>query len=174
VHINPDHFLQTGTGRVVTPERNRAAWEKSYKALDEALRSASPSTKVYVLIGPQGAGKSTWARYIAPSLSSPIFFDAILVKTTERRPILAAAKSHSVESVAVWFKTPLEVCLSRNASRPADEVVPVQSVRNVHAAIEPPTIAEGFTQVIEVLVDEEGPAPFSKRTCVRDAACVKR
>ncbi|RRS02893.1 hypothetical protein EIP75_18210 [Aquabacterium soli] len=23
MHINPDHFLQTDTGRVVTPERNR-------------------------------------------------------------------------------------------------------------------------------------------------------
>ena len=156
MHINPDHFLQTDNGRVVTPERNQAAWEESYEALDAALRSADPSTKVYVLVGPQGAGKSTWAKSIAPTLPRPIVFDAILVKKAERQPILAAARSHSVEAVAVWFKTPLEVCLSRNASRPPDEVVSAQAVRNVHSAIEPPSIAEGFTQVIEVLADETG------------------
>ena len=156
MHINPDHFLQTETGRVVTPERNQTAWAKSYEALDAALRNANPSTKVYVLVGPQGAGKSTWAKSIGLALPGPIIFDAILVKKAERQPILAAARSHSVEAVAVWFKTPLEVCLSRNASRPTDEVVPVQAVRNVHSAIEPPSLAEGFGQVIEVLADETG------------------
>ena len=156
MHINPDHFLQTETGRVVTPERNQVAWEKSYEALDEALRNADSSTKVYVLVGPQGAGKSTWAKSVTPTLPGSIVFDAILVKKAERQPILAAARSHSVEAVAVWFKTPLEVCVSRNASRPADEVVPVQAVRNVHSAIEPPSLAEGFAQVIEVLADETG------------------
>lgn len=156
MHINPDHFLQTQTGRLVTPERDLAAWGKSYEALEEALRNSDPSTRVYVLVGPQGAGKSTWAKSFAPTHPGSIVFDAILVKKTERQPILAAARSHSVEAVAVWFKTPLEVCLSRNASRPADEVVPVQAARNVHSAIEQPSIAEGFAQVIEVLADEPG------------------
>jgi predicted kinase len=156
VHINPDHFLQTESGRVVTPERNRAAWERSYEALNEGLRNADRSTKVYVLVGSQGAGKSTWAESVAPTLRGSIVFDAILVKRAERRPILAAARSCSVGVVAVWFKTPLEVCISRNASRAVDEVVPVQAVRNVHSAIEPPSIAEGFSQVIEVLADETG------------------
>jgi predicted kinase len=119
-------------------------------SLDEALRNADPSTKVYVLVGSQGAGKSTWARSVASTFLRPIVFDAILVKKTERQPILAAARARSVETIAVWFKTPLEVCIARNASRPPDEVVPVQAVRNVHSAIEPPSIAEGFSQVIEV------------------------
>ena len=124
--------------------------------MDAALRNSDPSTRVYVLVGPQGAGKSTWAKSVTSTLPGSIVFDAILVKQAERQPILAAARSHSVEVVAVWFKTPLEVCLSRNASRPADEVVPVQAVRNVHSAIEPPSLAEGFAQVIEVLADETG------------------
>lgn len=111
---------------------------------------SSSSTVVYVLVGPQGAGKSTWTKSVAPTLPDSIFFDAILVRKIERQPILEAARSRSVKVVAVWFKTPLEVCLSRNASRPADEVVPAQAVRNVHAAVEPPSIAEGFTHVIEL------------------------
>ena len=109
-----------------------------------------------MLVGPQGAGKSAWVKSAAATLHGPIVFDAILVKRSEREPILAAARSHSVEAAAVWFKTPLEVCLSRNASRPADEVVPEQAVRNVHSAIEPPSTAEGFAQVIEVACNESG------------------
>jgi hypothetical protein len=152
MHINPDHFLQTENGRVITEELNKLAWEKSFAALDEALRVAGPSTKVYVLVGPQGAGKSTWAKAMYPTLGNPIIFDAILVKVAERLPIVSSAKAHSLGVIAVFFKTPLELCLSRNAGRPADEVVPERNVRNVHSAIEPPTIAEGFEKIIEVTV----------------------
>lgn len=150
MHINPDHFLQTKSGRVITPARNAAAWAKCFDLLSEALQNASPSTKVYLLIGPQGCGKSTWARARNLSPENSIIFDAILVKRAERKPILAAVGAHSIQAVAVWFKTPIEVCISRNASRPSDEFVPEQAIRNVHRAIEPPSIAEGFVQVIEV------------------------
>jgi polynucleotide 5'-kinase involved in rRNA processing len=51
---------------------HQTAWEKSYKALDEALRNADSSTKVYMLVGPQGAGKSTWAKSVASTLPEPI------------------------------------------------------------------------------------------------------
>jgi hypothetical protein len=61
VHINPDHFLQTSAGRVTTDDRNAAAWARCFKALDAALAEAKPETRVYVLIGAQGAGKSSWA-----------------------------------------------------------------------------------------------------------------
>ena len=61
-HINPDHFLQTDTGRVITPELNAAAWRRSYQAFDAALFHSTEATTFYVLVGPQGAGKSTWAR----------------------------------------------------------------------------------------------------------------
>ncbi|MFD2838783.1 AAA family ATPase [Azotobacter vinelandii] len=79
-----------------------------------------------------------------------LFFDALLVKYRERIPILAAAESKRLKTIAVWFRTPLEVCLARNAARAADELVPEQAVRNVYVAIEPPTRAEGFERVIQV------------------------
>ena len=59
MHINPDHFLETAAGRVTTPERNAEAWKQCFELLDAALQSSDASTKVYVLIGPQGSGKST-------------------------------------------------------------------------------------------------------------------
>ena len=150
MHLNPDHFLETTEGRVITKERNAAAWRMSYEALDQALSNAGPLTKVYVLVGAQGAGKSAWVRSQVSLQPSAVFFDAILVKRSERAPIIAAAKSRSVGVICVWLKTPLEVCLVRNAARPSDQVVPEQAVRNVHHAIEPPSVDEGFETVIEV------------------------
>jgi hypothetical protein len=157
VHINPDHFLQTEHGRVTTHERNMAAWASCYEALRAALRDAGPATKVYVLIGPQGAGKSTWASARHRSEPDAICFDAILVKRSERRPILTAARARAVGAIAVWFRTPLEVCLARNAARPEDEVVAERAIRNVHAAVEPPGLDEGFEQILEVHVGDADP-----------------
>jgi hypothetical protein len=155
-HINPDHFLQTEAGRVITPELNARAWKQSYQAFDDALLRATDATTLYVLVGPQGAGKSTWARKLIETDAWAIVFDAILVKESERAPILRAASAHQVSSIAVWFRAPLETCLARNAARPKDEVVPERAVRNVYAAVEPPTTDEGFHSILEVLPSVTG------------------
>jgi predicted kinase len=150
VHINPDHFLQTSAGRVTTPERNAEAWVKCFSAMNAALEEAALSTKVYVLIGAQGSGKTSWARRKATEDPNAIIFDAILVKQSERAPILARALERGLAAVAVWFRAPLEVCLARNAARPADEIVCEQGIKNVYAAVEPPSRAEGFRYIIEI------------------------
>lgn len=150
MHINPDHFLETESGRVTTHERNNEAWRQAYRAFHQALAAAEEQTEVYVLIGAQGSGKSTWARELARTLPQAIIFDAILVKHRDRSPILAAAEARGLKSVAVWFRTPLELCLARNASRPPDEVVAEQAIRNVFAATEAPRLTEGFARVVEV------------------------
>ena len=150
MHINPDHFLETSAGRVTTPARNAEAWKQCFAALELALRSADLRVKLYVLIGPQGSGKSTWARRKVIGEPNAILFDAILVKQSERSPILAMARDREIPAVAVWFRPPLEVCLARNAARKADEVAAEQGIRNVYAAVEPPSRSEGFTEIIEV------------------------
>ena len=70
MNIDPDHFLQTENRCVITPELSKVAWERSFAALDEP-QGAGPSTKVYLLVGPQGAGKSTWAKVMYPTLRNP-------------------------------------------------------------------------------------------------------
>jgi hypothetical protein len=104
VHINPDHFLQTTAGRVTTPERNAEAWTQCFAALDLALDAADLATRVYVLVGPQGSGKSTWARQRAADEPSAILFDAILVKRSERKPILTRARDRGIPAIAVWLE----------------------------------------------------------------------
>lgn len=102
------------------------------------------------MIGAQGAGKSTWVGKNVEAMPNAIVFDAILVKRSERKPIIDAAKARGVQVVAVWLKTPLEVCIARNAKRPSDELVNECAIRNVHAAIEQPRLDEGFAEMIEV------------------------
>lgn len=150
MHINPDHFLVTESGRVVTPERNTVAWEQCYRALAGELDRQADASEVLVLVGPQGAGKSSWARSYAAKNPSTIIFDAMLVTRAERAPILRAVKEHSGTAVAIWFDTPLDICIARNATRPVDERVPVQAIRNVHAALEAPSRNEGFDDVIVI------------------------
>jgi predicted kinase len=156
MHINPDHFLQTAKGRVVTPERNRDAWAQSYNALEAALRREPTPEAVYLLVGAQGSGKSTWVKAQVAARKHGVFFDAILVQRTERAAVLARVKPFRIPAVAVWMQTPLEVCLARNARRAADEFVPEQAIRNVFAAVQPPSLQEGFSHVIEVPHVEAG------------------
>lgn len=150
-HLNPDHFLETPAGRVITPERNARAWQQCYSALEAAL-GVRPgwSPTLYLMVGAQASGKSTWAEQKVIDDPDAIVFDAILVKQSERAPILAIAKRHRVPAVAVWCRATLDSCLHRNRQRPADEVVDETGLRNVHAALEPPTEAEGFVQLLDV------------------------
>ena len=158
VHINPDHFLQTPDGRLTTRGRNATAWEQCFAALPDALsRAASTSRSLYVLVGAQGSGKSTWARARVQLEPGCVVFDAILVKRAERAPLVAHARRHGVPAIAVWFRTPLDACLARNAARPADEVAHEQGLRNVFAALEPPTEQEGFVSVWHVDADSKSP-----------------
>jgi predicted kinase len=150
MHINPDHFLQTPEGRVMTPERNAWAWRQCFARLSSALAAATVARRIYVLVGAQGSGKSTWASETHLREPDAVIFDAILVKRSERAPILAEARRHGVPAVAVWFKTPLAACLQRNAARPGDEVADEGGLRNVFAALEAPSEEEGFERIIVV------------------------
>ncbi|ACO80613.1 hypothetical protein AvCA_44960 [Azotobacter vinelandii CA] len=158
MHINPDNFLETPEGRVVTPGRNRLAWQQCHAALEKALATASGEKHLFVLVGPQGAGKTTWARALLARLPDAIVFDAILVKRTERAPLLRAARKHGARTTAVLFETTLEACIARNAGRPSDQVVPERAIRNVHAALERPSLEEGFGELV-VVAGQEGHDP---------------
>lgn len=150
MHINPDYFLQTENGRIITPELNKLAWQKAYLALSEALTMSPKPSRLYVLIGAQGAGKSTWAKSTLLAQPDAVIFDAILVQRCERESLILAAKKHGVDMVAIWFTTSLEGCLARNQLRPEDEIVPEKGIRNVFKALQPPRLSEGFSEILVV------------------------
>ena len=110
MHINLDDFLDTGNGRMWTRERNTAAWKESFAVLAEALERATDRMTVYVLIG-AASGKTTWARVKAAEDPNAILFDAILVKKSERLPILTSARAAGVPVIAVWLEdVPRRLC----------------------------------------------------------------
>jgi len=56
------------------------------------------------------------------------------------------AEDADCEAEAIFFDTPLEVCLDRNSRR--ERVVPAAVVRDMARRLEPPSIEEGFARVI--------------------------
>lgn len=126
------------------------AWRQCFVDLVKALHACRKPSRLYVLVGAQGAGKSTWA--VKQMLADPdcVIFDAILVKRSERKPILSEAAKSGISIIGVWFQASLQACLERNKSRPADQIASERGLRNVFAALEPPEVEEGFSSVLVV------------------------
>ena len=84
------------------------------------------------------------------ALAPCVFFDAALAKSIHRLPVVTIAHCVDATVHAVWIDTPLEVALRRNAQRRDDERVPDASIRSVAAQFEPPSISEGFIEVVRI------------------------
>ncbi|MGJ5899343.1 AAA family ATPase [Streptomyces niveiscabiei] len=77
--------------------------------------------------------------------------DATSVYAEDRAPLVDAAKRHGMPAVAVLVATPLDVCVERQQSRPANRAVPEHVVTDQHramAASHPKLHAEGFNEVV--------------------------
>ncbi|KER72693.1 hypothetical protein HR51_08775 [Burkholderia cepacia] len=146
MHLNPDHYLQTDAGRVFTIERNAAAWEQLYADLSAAL--LTDRRRIVMVIGVQGAGKSTWTRNQVSTSNDTIYVDSTFATANRRSNVIAIAKAAGVPISAVWLKVELETALRRNRSRPIDEIVPDAAVENVFKIFEPPSLGEGFCEVV--------------------------
>lgn len=149
--FNPDHYLETESGRVFTPERSAAAFEQAYADLERALRGASPDARLFVVVGVQGSGKTTWIHQNAAALGeAAYFFDAALPRAIHRTRVVAIANATGVPAMAIWVQASLETCLARNHARREDHRVPELAIRSVYSIMEPPSIVEGFEEVREV------------------------
>ena len=150
-HINPDHFLDRSDAGEVSREAGQAAWEQAYAELARQLAAVGTQGQLYVVCGLQGAGKSSWVRRHAPALGEhAVFFDAALPSLRHRSRALALAATTRTPVVAVWINVPVETALLRNAARPPHERVPEPVVRHVLEQLVPPSVDEGFVDVIEV------------------------
>jgi predicted kinase len=129
-----------------------------------------------VLVGLQGAGKSTWVREHLAGTHAVVSKDhwprarrrearqqrvvaellaagrSVVVDNThpspaERAPLVAAARAAGVAVRAVWLDTPPDTCLARNDAREGPARVPVVGVYATRARFAPPTVDEDFDRV---------------------------
>ena len=143
---------------------------------DEQVRRLLHPPELVVMVGLQGAGKSSWvARHLAgthavvskdhwpnarrkqarQSRLVAEHLDAgrsVVVDNTNPSPeelaaLVALAQEAGATVRAVWLQVPLETCLERNERRPDRERVPIQGVLGARKRFAPPTVAEGFARV---------------------------
>ncbi len=79
------------------------------------------------------------------------YIDATNLTRRERRPYIKIATSYGCQAEAVFFDTPLEVCLERNRARQRN--VPPDVLRMMAAKLQIPSTEEGFTRVAVIAAD---------------------
>lgn len=79
-----------------------------------------------------------------------IYWDNTSASAKYRKEIIREAKRANYDAVAIWFNTPLDVALKRNAnrSRVVPEDVIIRMFNNIKSS--PPTTDEGFDNIIYV------------------------
>lgn len=149
--IDPDQFLDLSAGQPISPEAGRAAWAQAYERLEQRLAELGAGATLYVVMGLQGAGKSTWvAQQLAQSSPRAIYFCGPLPSRRHRERALAMARCADCRCVAVWLNTPLAVALARNAGRSGTARIAEATIQHVHDSLQAPSLDEGFDEVIEV------------------------
>ena len=78
------------------------------------------------------------------------YIDATNLTPSDRRAYIKIAELYGAEPEALYFDTPVDVCLERNRKR--QRVVPEDVIHKLAAKLRPPTIAEGFTKIAIVHV----------------------
>jgi predicted kinase len=77
-----------------------------------------------------------------------VVFDATNVTRARRAPLIATARQHGFKPVAIFVTGSLGAALKRNAARPFP--VPTPAVLNFARRLEPPSLEEGFEEVVVV------------------------
>lgn len=83
--------------------------------------------------------------------------DATNLQPRWRRDWIRIARKAGAEVEAVWFDTPLSVCLERNRRRA--RVVPEAALREMAAKLVPPREEEGFSRVRTIRASARAKSP---------------
>jgi predicted kinase len=76
-----------------------------------------------------------------------VFWDNTTVAPKYRKPLIQLAKDFKYRVVAVFFEVPLDVAKARNSGR--SRVVPVEVLDRMFNSLIPPSLNEGFDEIIK-------------------------
>ncbi len=79
------------------------------------------------------------------------YLDATNLTPGDRRAFIKIAELYGAHPEALFFDTPVEVCLERNRGR--ERVVPEDVIRHLALKLRPPAVAEGFEKIDVVHVE---------------------
>ncbi len=101
----------------------------------------------------------------AASTGADLLLDATNVTRERRARPIALARKYGLSPVAVYLDSPLSVAQRRNQRRAAP--VPPEVVESFDRRLEPPTLEEGFDDVIRINPDEHAPAIKTRRAAAK-------
>jgi predicted kinase len=73
------------------------------------------------------------------------YIDATNLTRKDRRPYIKTADLYDADVEVVFFDTPLEICMERNAAR--HRIVPGEAIRDMARKLRPPAFDEGFCRI---------------------------
>ncbi|HEX2979822.1 MAG TPA: ATP-binding protein [Anaerolineaceae bacterium] len=86
----------------------------------------------------------------------PFVVDNTNVQVRERRKYIQAAQLAGYRVIGYYFTTNLKEALERNLQRSGKERIPPHGVIARYRILEPPRLAEGFDELFEVQITENG------------------
>lgn len=137
--------------------------------------------EVVIFVGIQASGKSTFYRkyffdsHVRINLDmlrtrhrEKLLFDAciaakqkVVVDNTnptaeERARYIKPAEEAGFKIIGYYFQSKLEDCKRRNVERAPCRIVPVPGILSTSKKLEIPSLAEGFSELHYIRIDEEG------------------
>jgi predicted kinase len=82
-----------------------------------------------------------------------IFWDNTTIAAKYRKPLVQLAKDFGYHVAAVYFEVPLNEAKARNSNR--SRVVPVDVLDRMFNSLVPPSLDEGFHEIIKVSVNDK-------------------
>lgn len=127
IKFSPDTYIyKNGYYQFENDALRNEAWYSVRKEISSELKKTIP-TRVYILVGLPGSGKTTWSENFKFYLDKrSIVIDCCNLSYFERSDWVSLIKISAPEAsiCAVYFDTPFEIILERNESRPFDRALP--------------------------------------------------